>query len=169
MPSTPPPSLLAIRCFFVFDYVLAHYVQPKRTEITDKLRGEINKIVSKYIDQGVAELVPGISPSTFSSLSSLISGVLFIDEVHMLDLECFTYLNRALESTIAPIVILATNRSLLTSVCSQHLLYSGHSVIRGTESTYGNPISSPHGIPIDLLDRLLVVKTQPLSDPEVNF
>jgi hypothetical protein len=33
----------------------------------------------RYIDQGVAELVPG---------------VLFVDEVHMLDIECFTYLNR---------------------------------------------------------------------------
>jgi len=28
----------------------------------------------------------------------------------MLDIECFTYLNRALESTLAPIVIFATNR-----------------------------------------------------------
>ena len=40
--------------------------KPKKTEITEKLRMEINKVVSKYIDQGVAELVPG---------------VLFIDEV----------------------------------------------------------------------------------------
>lgn len=37
--------------------------------IIDKLRREINKVVNKYIDQGIAELVPG---------------VLFIDEVHML-------------------------------------------------------------------------------------
>jgi len=41
-------------------------VKPKKTEITEKLRREINKVVNKYIDQGVAELVPG---------------VLFIDEV----------------------------------------------------------------------------------------
>lgn len=61
----------------------------------DKLRKEINKVVNKYIDQGIAELVPG---------------VLFIDEVHMLDIECFTYLHRALESSIAPIVIFASNR-----------------------------------------------------------
>ena len=61
----------------------------------DKLRKEINKVVNKYIDQGIAELVPG---------------VLFIDEIHMFDIECFTYLHRALESTIAPIVIFATNR-----------------------------------------------------------
>jgi RuvB-like protein 1 (pontin 52) len=80
--------------------------------------------VNRYIDQGVAELVPG---------------VLFIDEVHMLDIECFTYLNRALESTLAPIVVLATNRGMCT--------------IRGTD------IVSPHGIPVDFLDRLLIIKT----------
>ena len=34
-------------------------------------------MVNKYIDEGIAELVPG---------------VLFIDEVHMLDIQCFTYL-----------------------------------------------------------------------------
>ena len=69
----------------------------------------------------------------------MVPGVLFIDEVHMLDIECFTYLNLALESTLAPIVILATNRGTCT--------------IRGTD------IVSPHGIPIDLLDRLLIIKT----------
>lgn len=52
-------------------------------------------MVNKYIEDGVAELIPG---------------VLFIDEVHMLDVESYTFLNRALESTLAPIVILATNR-----------------------------------------------------------
>lgn len=57
----------------------------------------------------------------------------------MLDIECFTFLNRALESTLAPIVVLATNRGICT--------------IRGTD------MISPHGIPIDLLDRLLIIKT----------
>lgn len=33
-------------------------------------------------------------------------------QVHMLDIECFTYLNRALESSLAPIVVLATNRGM---------------------------------------------------------
>ena len=98
-------------------------MKPKKTEITEKLRGEINKVVNKYIDQGIAELVPG---------------VLFIDEVHMLDIECFTFLNRALESTLAPIVILATNRGMCT--------------IRDSD------IVSPHGIPVDLLDRFLKIK-----------
>jgi len=30
----------------------------------------------------------------------------------MLDIECFTYLNRALESSLSPIVIFATNRGM---------------------------------------------------------
>ncbi|KAL0213581.1 hypothetical protein RCL1_007207 [Eukaryota sp. TZLM3-RCL] len=106
--------------------------RPKKTEISEKLRGEINKIVNKYIDQGTAELVPG---------------VLFIDEVHMLDIECFTFLNRALESSLAPIVIFATNR--------------GISQVRGTD------ISSPHGVPLDLLDRLMIVRTLPYSSTEM--
>ena len=106
--------------------------RPKKTEITEKLRLEINKVVNKYIDHGIAELVPG---------------VLFIDEVHMLDIECFTYLNRALESNLAPIVVLATNRG----ICE----------IRGTE------MMSAHGIPIDLLDRLLIIRLLPYSLDEI--
>ena len=59
----------------------------------------MNRMVNKYIEDGVAELVPG---------------VLFIDEVHMLDIECFTYLNRALEAAFAPVVIFATNCGIST-------------------------------------------------------
>uniref|UniRef100_A0A182QET7 DNA helicase n=1 Tax=Anopheles farauti TaxID=69004 RepID=A0A182QET7_9DIPT len=114
--------------------IVGQMMKPKKTEITDKLRTEINKIVNKYIDQGIAELVPG---------------VLFIDEVHMLDLECFTYLHKSLESAIAPIVIFATNR--------------GRCVIRGTDD-----IVSPHGIPLDLLDRLLIVRTAPYNIGEME-
>lgn len=114
--------------------MMGQLMKPKKTEITDKLRREINKVVNKYIDQGVAELVPG---------------VLFIDEVHMLDLECFTYLNRALESTISPIVVFATNR--------------GNAVIRGTDD-----VVAPHGLPLDLLDRLLIVRTLPYSPDEIK-
>lgn len=113
--------------------ILASIKKPKKTEITDKLRKEINKVVNRYIDQGVAELIPG---------------VLFIDEVHMLDIECFTYLNRSLESTLSPIVIFATNRG----VCP----------IRGTD------ILSPHGIPVDLLDRMLIVRTTPYELEEMT-
>merc|ERR1719157_58770 len=113
--------------------IMGSFMKPKKTEVTEKLRGEINKVVNRYIDQGIAELVPG---------------VLFIDEVHMLDIECFTYLNRALESTLAPIVIFATNRGVCT--------------VRGTE------VVAPHGIPVDLLDRMLIVRTMPYSLEEME-
>lgn len=79
----------------VFDSLVSLLIYNSCNYFLDKLRKEINKVVNKYIDQGIAELVPG---------------VLFIDEVHMLDIECFTYLHRALESSIAPIVIFASNR-----------------------------------------------------------
>ena len=74
--------------------IMNQLIKQRKTEITEKLREEVNRMVNKYIEDGVAELVPG---------------VLFIDEVHMLDIECFTYLNRALESPFAPVVIFATN------------------------------------------------------------
>lgn len=120
--------------------IVGQLVHGRRTEVTDKLRSEINKVVNKYIEQGIAELVPG---------------VLFIDEVHMLDMECFTYLNRALETTISPHVILATNRGLST--------------MRGTESEGdGAGIVAPHGIPFDLLDRCLIVRTMPYDKPEIR-
>lgn len=115
--------------------MMGQLMKPKKTEITDKLRMEINKVVQKYIDKGVAELVPG---------------VLFIDEVHMLDIEMFTYLNRALETAISPIVILATNR--------------GMTPIRGTDD-----IIAPHGIPPDLIDRLLTVHTVPYNADEIRI
>jgi RuvB-like protein 1 len=68
----------------------------------------------------------------------------------MLDIECFTYLNRALESTISPIVIFASNRGVCT--------------IRGTDD-----IQAPHGIPTDLLDRLLIIRTLPYNLEEIRL
>ncbi|GAA0155431.1 hypothetical protein LIER_13161 [Lithospermum erythrorhizon] len=112
--------------------LMGQMMKPRKTEITDKLRQEINKVVNRYIDEGVAELVPG---------------VLFIDEVHMLDMECFSYMNRALESPLSPIVVFATNRG----ICN----------VRGTDMT------SPHGIPVDLLDRLVIIRTETYGPAEM--
>merc|ERR1711985_118022 len=89
--------------------------------------------VAEWREDGKADIVPG---------------VLFIDEVHMLDIECFSFLNRALESDTAPIVMMATNRGITT--------------IRGTD------YKSPHGIPLDLLDRMLIISTQPYSESETR-
>ncbi|KAJ1948692.1 RuvB-like protein 2 [Linderina pennispora] len=102
-------------------------------EIKPEVREQINQKVSEWCEEGKAEIVPG---------------VLFIDEIHMLDMECFSYLNRALEDSMAPVVIMASNR--------------GMSRIRGTN------YQSPHGIPIDFLDRLLIISTQPYNETEVR-
>jgi RuvB-like protein 2 len=102
-------------------------------EIKPEVREQINQKVAEWREEGKAEIVPG---------------VLFIDEVHMLDIECFSFLNRALESDMAPVLVLATNRGITR--------------IRGTN------YNSPHGIPIDLLDRLLIIHTKPYTETEIG-
>jgi RuvB-like protein 2 len=102
-------------------------------EVSESIRESIDQKVEEWRTEGRATLVPG---------------VLFIDEVHMLDMDCFSFLNRALESELCPIVILATNR--------------GQSIIRGTN------FKGPHGIPLDLLDRLLIIPTTQYSTDEMR-
>jgi len=102
-------------------------------EIKQEVREQIDTKVNEWREEGKAEIVPG---------------VLFIDEVHMLDIECFSFLNRALEMESAPVVIMATNR--------------GITKIRGTD------YKSPHGIPLDLLDRMLIISTEPYREKEVR-
>jgi len=102
-------------------------------EIQSEIRDQINVKISQWKEEGKAEVIPG---------------VLFIDEVHMLDIECFSFLNRAMETDMAPIVLMASNRGITT--------------IRGTKH------SSPHGIPLDLLDRLLIISTIAYTFEEVQ-
>merc|ERR1719223_2225138 len=102
-------------------------------EIKSEVRDQIDTKVAEWREEGKAEIVPG---------------VLFIDEVHMLDIECFSYLNRALESALSPVLIVATNRGITR--------------IRGTN------YKSPHGVPIDLLDRMLIISTTPYTEKEVQ-
>jgi RuvB-like protein 2 len=88
-------------------------------EISTEIRQQINVKVVQWIEEGRATLIPG---------------VLFIDEVHILDMECFSFLNQQMENESSPaVLVIATNR--------------GVSTIRGTNYT------SPCGIPYDLLDR----------------
>merc|ERR1712062_652035 len=102
-------------------------------EIKPEVRDQINAKVSEWREEGKAEIAPG---------------VLFIDEVHMLDIECFSFLNRALEDDLAPVLVMATNR--------------GVTRIRGTD------YKSPHGMPVDLLDRLLIIRTEPYNESELG-
>jgi len=102
-------------------------------EIKPEVRDQINAKVSEWREEGKAEIAPG---------------VLFIDEVHMLDMECFSFLNRALEDDMAPVVVMATNR--------------GITKIRGTQYT------SPHGMPLDLLDRTIIIPTTQYEEKELR-
>jgi RuvB-like protein 2 len=102
-------------------------------EIKPEIREQIDQKVSEWREEGKAEIVPG---------------VLFIDEVHMLDVECYSFLNRALESHMSPVLVFATNRGITR--------------IRGTN------YKGPHGMPIDLLDRLLIISTEPYSEKELS-
>lgn len=102
-------------------------------EVRAEVREQVDRRLATWREEGKAELLPG---------------VLFLDEVHMLDLECFSFLNRALESDLAPVLVMASNRGLCP--------------VRGTT------LASPHGIPADLLDRLMIIATRPYDQAEMG-
>lgn len=113
----------------------------------------------------------------------------------MLDIECFSFLNRALESELAPILIIATNRGItqirgtnykrcfilcirslvfcstwpieIRFLYSSCLFFSFLFFLFLLTIVYIN-LSSPHGIPIDLLDRLLIISTSPYNEREMS-
>ena len=94
-------------------------------EIDMEVRMAVDRQVKGLVDEGKAFIHPG---------------VLFIDDSHLLDLEAFSFLGRAIESELVPIIILATNRGVTT--------------IRGTD------VKSPMGFPLDLVDRSVIIGTQ---------
>lgn len=99
-------------------------------EIGTEIRSAVDEQVKKLVDEAKAFIHPG---------------VLFIDDSHLLDLEAFSFLGRAMESELVPIIILATNRGIAR--------------IRGTD------VKSPLGFPLDLIDRSVIIATQEY-DPE---
>jgi TBP-interacting protein len=94
-------------------------------EIDTEVRTAVDEGVKNMVDEGKAFIHPG---------------VLFIDDSHLLDLEAFSFLGRAIESELVPIIILATNRGVTT--------------IRGTD------VKSPMGFPLDLVDRSVIIGTE---------
>ncbi len=102
---------------------------------------EISQDIRRGVDEEIKKLVE-------KREAEIVPGVLFIDDAHMLDLEAFSFLSEAMEGELAPIIILATNRGLTK--------------IRGTD------IEAPHGMPLDLLDRLLIITTRPYNEDEIR-
>jgi TBP-interacting protein len=104
-------------------------------------RKEIESEVRNEVDEQVKSMVE-------ERKAEIIPGVVFIDECSMLDIETFAFLNMAMEQELAPIVIFATNRGLTN--------------VKGTD------IRSPHGMPLDLLDRMLIINTKPYIAQEIK-
>lgn len=102
-------------------------------EIDAEIRMAVDQQVKEWVDSGKAFIHPG---------------VLFIDDAHLLDLEAFSFLGRAMESELVPIIILATNRGVAT--------------IRGTD------IKSPLGFPLDLIDRSVIITTEPYDRESIK-
>jgi TBP-interacting protein len=94
-------------------------------EIDAEIRTGVDSHVKELVDENKAFIHPG---------------VLFIDDSHLLDLKAFSFLGRAMESELVPIVILATNR--------------GVAHIQGTD------VESPLGFPLDLVDRAIIIPTE---------
>jgi len=104
-------------------------------------RAEISNEIRQSVDQQIKEQVE-------AGTTELLPGVLFIDECSMLDIETFAFLNRAMEHELSPIIIFATNRGITT--------------VKGTD------IKSPHGMPLDLLDRLLIINTRAYDKEDIK-
>lgn len=104
----------------------------ERKEISSETRAGVDEMIRNWVQEGRAEILPG---------------VVFIDECSMLDIETFSFIGRAMEQELAPIVIFATNRGITT--------------VRGTD------LKAPHGMPFDLLDRLLIIRTKPYARDEI--
>ncbi|MCS7096179.1 MAG: RuvB-like domain-containing protein [Candidatus Bathyarchaeota archaeon] len=102
-------------------------------EIDSEIRMAVDQQVKEWVDSGKGFIHPG---------------VLFIDDAHLLDLEAFSFLGRAMESELVPIIILATNRGVAT--------------IRGTD------IKSPLGFPLDLIDRAVIITTEPYDKESIK-
>ncbi|ORY46393.1 TIP49-domain-containing protein [Rhizoclosmatium globosum] len=102
-------------------------------EIKSEVRDQINQKVAEWREEGKSEIVPG---------------VLFIDEVHMLDMECFSF---------------PQPRSSKTTWSSRHY---GFQTVNHKHSW--NKVPIPTRNPIDLLDRLLIIGTSPYSEAEIR-
>ncbi|KAI5160447.1 RuvB-like protein 1 [Nematocida ausubeli] len=96
-----------------------------RVEITSRLRADVDSKINYQLSIGAAEITPG---------------VLFIDESHMLDLACYSFLSTILETDTCPVIILATN--------------AGKIKVPGSDEI------SLFGMPATFLSRLFVVKME---------
>jgi RuvB-like protein 1 len=73
-------------------------IDSKSFSVTDHLRHEVDKLVTKFIRLKKAEVL---------------YGVIFIDEAHNLDTNSFFFLSKLLDSKFPPLLLLSTNKATL--------------------------------------------------------
>ncbi len=144
MPSGPVKRDKEIVRVFSFND-LDLYVASQRFSITSIFGVELEKEIDEDVRKSVNSMV---RKWLEEGKGEIVPGVLFIDDAHLLDLEAYSFLTKVLESEFSPILVLATNR--------------GITKIRGTD------LESPHGIPLDLLDRLLIIPVKPYTREEIK-
>ncbi|KAF9764922.1 RuvB-like protein 1 [Nosema granulosis] len=114
----------------------------KKVEITERLRNEVDLMVNNYVEVGKADIIPG---------------VLFIDEANVLDLECFTFLHKAIDSANSPIIILASNDINNYNINNYNI----------NNYNINNYDKNSIGIPQDFLNRLMIIPIKK-NTPENN-
>ncbi|KAI5181811.1 RuvB-like protein 1 [Nematocida sp. AWRm80] len=104
-----------------------------KQEITNKVRAEVDAKISHQISMGAAEIIPG---------------VLFIDESHILDIECYSFISSVLESPTCPVVVFATNKKKCKVAGSDEI--------------------GLFGMPAEFLSRLFIVHIDSLQPEQIE-
>jgi len=104
-----------------------------QSEISFKKREKIGKVLKRWEEENKIKIFKGI---------------LFIDDIHLLNNESFSFLGKIIETRLSPNFFFATNYT--------------------KEKINGLNYISPHGIPVDFLDRFLILSTCPLSKMEIE-
>ncbi|KAI5181344.1 RuvB-like protein 2 [Nematocida sp. AWRm80] len=108
-----------------------HSLLNTATEIPTEVRDTVDAKMCEWIEEG---------------RGTLATGVLFIDESHLLDIECYSFLNTIAELKISPIIIFSTSKE---SGC-----------IRGTDQI------EQYCVPKDFFSRVLLIRTHPATAEE---
>ncbi|KAI5185622.1 RuvB-like protein 2 [Nematocida homosporus] len=141
---TPEGELLTTReerhtvTFHEIDLINCEHLGPSSVhrsalEIPAEVRESVDASMKEWVEEGKGELV---------------TGMLFIPESHLLDLECYAFLNTVSELRQSPVVILATDREL--------------GIPRGGCESW------PFGVPSDFFSRALLIQTTVYSLDEVQ-
>ena len=109
--------------------------------INHEVRAKVNRHVKELLLKGKIHLR---------------SGILFIDELYMLDCECYSTLNRLIESDLCPFLVLTSN----------HTPPNDHSM--QIDEHLNNHLDYPLGIAPDFLERSIIIRTNPYTLKELQ-